>query len=78
MSGRGAGDCWRTYQNIIKEAEQEHLSNIIENRKTDNAHVLFKTINVVLKPPQHTSHHMNCVRIFYTIVIYKIVTARIS
>ncbi len=44
-------DCWSYYQNTVKEAKREHLSNIIVSNR-HNPRVLFKTIDSVLNAPQ--------------------------
>ena len=44
-------DCWRSYQNTVKEAKREHLANIIESN-CHNPRVLFKTIDSVLNGSQ--------------------------
>lgn len=44
-------NCWRCYQSTVKEAKREYLSNLIDSNH-HNPHVLFKTIETVLKPPQ--------------------------
>ncbi len=44
-------DCWSYYQNTVKEAKREHLSNIIVSNH-HNPRVLFKTTDSVVNAPQ--------------------------
>lgn len=45
-------DCWRHYQNTVREAKRDHLLNIIVSNR-HNLGVLLKTIVSVLNAPQY-------------------------
>ena len=47
-------DCWRCYQDTVKETKQKYLANLIELNR-HNPRVLFKTIDTILNAPQPVS-----------------------
>ena len=70
-------DRWRHYQNTVKEAQRDYLSNIIASNN-QNPRVLFKTIDSVLNNPQPVCLEASpeLCNNFLTFFIDKIVTTR--